>query len=943
MRPFGETFATFAPASTTTAAAKERPNPSIIEGTQAKGGVLCGFAAATALAGLVATDPAFARCVNTTTGIEVTSITGQPGSNEAVICDATPPNPTPASTVISAAAGSTNVNVTIEPGAAMNSTVRAIGVVSHSSVLNQGQVTTDGINAFGISATGSGSTLTNAGSVVTTGSASWGMDARGSNTTMVNAGSIAVSGAGSAGVRTNAPGTSITNTGSIVVTSTGTAPNFPAGVLFQAGSTGTFVNQPGGSVSSVNGAGVRVVSDGLVTVRNAGTITSGLGFAVRFDANNNNLILDTGSVLNGDALSGGTGNTVRLQGTGSEDSNFIGSAPGNGFASLVMEGSAWTLSGNATITGTSTGAVSVLSGTLLLNGAVTNTGGTAVQAGTLAIGDGSHPAASLSGSGPVEVAAGAALGGFGGVTGPVNNSGAIAVANALPALSGEGNGTFSIHGDLANSGLLQVAGTGVGNRLVVAGNYAGAADANAVLNTFLGTDGAPSDRIVFDGGAASGATALAIANAGGPGGQTLADGILVVEALNGATTSGFGLNSFVSAGGFDYFLFKGGTTPGNEQSWFLRSTLIGPSEVAPGPSPLAPAGPGDIFPLPVPTPDRSNPPVQPAPPTPGATPFIGAVIPLYSIEVPIASSLPHAARQATLATLGTFHERRGGQRALTPAGDFSAAWTRAFGKSLEQDLAGTTNPVIDGSLWGFQAGLDVLRRESAGGHRDIAGLFFGYATLDADVRGLALGWNNLAVGDLDVHATSLGGYWTHIGPTGWYLDAVLMGSSYGGAGESRRGVDIGADGLGITVSLEGGYPFSLSAGWRIEPQAQLIWQHASLDTAESRFATVSFDVEDAVTGRIGARLEGEFETSAGLMQPYLKANLWHGFRGTDTIGFGINPFEAEFGATAVELGGGLVASVARNASLFATAGYTFDVDGEKYRAFEGNVGLNVKW
>ena len=297
----------------------------------------------------------------------------------------------------------------------------------------------------------------------------------------------------------------------------------------------------------------------------------------------------------------------------------------------------------------------------------------------------------------------------------------------------------------------------------------------------------------------------------------------------------------------------------------------------------------------------------------------------------------------TLATLGTFHERRGGQDIFTPADNFSAAWVRVFGQSVERDHEGTLSPTIDGSLWGIQAGLDILRRESDSGHRDIAGLFLGYATLDADVTGFALGWNDLAVGDIDVNATSIGAYWTHIGPTGWYLDGVLMGSFYGGEGQSRRGVGVDADGAGITASLEGGYPFTLSQTWRFEPQAQLVWQHQSLDDAASRFATVSFDTDDAVMGRIGARLEGEFQTSVGLLQPYLKANLWYDFSGSDTVSFGVNPFMTDFGGTALELGGGIVASVSENISLYATADYTFDVDGEKYRALEGNVGLSVKW
>ena len=928
------------------------------------GRALSAFAVTIALACITGTREAYARCVNTTTGIEVTSATGQPISNQTVVCDTTPPNPTAATTAVSAAAGSTNVSVTVQPGAIMNSTVRAIGVVNNSTALNQGQITTSGLNAFGMSATGTSSALTNQGTISTSGLASWGMDARGTNTTIVNSGAVSVSGAGSSGIRTNALNTSITNSGTIRATSAGTAPNFPSGVLFQAGSTGTFFNQAGGSVSSVNGAGVRVVSDGLVTVRNAGTLTSGVGFAVRFDASNNILILETGSVLNGDALSAGLGNVVRLQGTGSEDSNFIGATAGIGFQSLVMEGTNWTLSGNATITGTTANAVSVNSGTLVLTGMVTNSGGstiasgatlrlgnggasgtitgnivdngalifnrsdtvtvpnlisgagsvtqagtgttiltadstyaggttilagtlqlgdggtsgsiignianngglvfnrsdvstfsgvisgagmvaqigtgttvltadnpysggTSVDAGTLAVGDAAHPAAAISGGGPVDVAAGATLGGYGSVTGTVTNSGTVAVANAVPAFAAERIGNFTINGDLTNSGLLQLGGSGVGNRLIIAGDYVGQSGASAALNTFLGTDGSPSDRIAIDGGSASGMTGLAFTNVGGPGAQTLQDGILVVEALNGAVTHTFALNNFVSAGGYEYFLFSGGIAPGNEENWYLRNTIVPPppgvppSTPAPAPDPFNPLPPGplptpvDTFPLPVPTVDPANPPVQPAPPTPGATPFIGPVIPLYSIEVPVAAAIPSAERQVTLATLGTFHERRGGQDIFTPADNFSAAWGRVFGQGVERDHEGTVSPTIDGSLWGIQAGLDILRRESDSGHRDIAGLFLGYAALNADVAGLALGWNDLAVGEIDINATSIGAYWTHIGPTGWYLDGVLMGSFYGGEGQSRRGVEVDADGEGITLSLEGGYPFTLSQTWRL--------------------------------------------------------------------------------------------------------------------------------
>ena len=44
---------------------------------------------------------------------------------------------------------------------------------------------------------------------------------------------------------------------------------------------------------------------------------------------------------------------------------------------------------------------------------------------------------------------------------------------------------FTINGDLTNSGLLQIGGSGVGNRLVIAGDYVGQGGASAALNTYL--------------------------------------------------------------------------------------------------------------------------------------------------------------------------------------------------------------------------------------------------------------------------------------------------------------------------------------------------------------------------------------------------------------------------------------------------------------------------
>ncbi|HAB01495.1 MAG TPA: autotransporter outer membrane beta-barrel domain-containing protein, partial [Pseudomonas sp.] len=84
----------------------------------------------------------------------------------------------------------------------------------------------------------------------------------------------------------------------------------------------------------------------------------------------------------------------------------------------------------------------------------------------------------------------------------------------------------------------------------------------------------------------SGSTRLSVTHLGGLGAATAQNGITVVEARDGATSSS---NAFVqtqtlSVGAYDYRLFKGGVTAGSENSWYLRSTLV----AAPAPQPVPP-------------------------------------------------------------------------------------------------------------------------------------------------------------------------------------------------------------------------------------------------------------------------------------------------------------------------------------------------------------------
>src|SRR3546814_9553215 len=89
----------------------------------------------------------------------------------------------------------------------------------------------------------------------------------------------------------------------------------------------------------------------------------------------------------------------------------------------------------------------------------------------------------------------------------------------------------------------------------------------------------------MDGCNASGTIGVTVLNAGGTGALTAQNGILIVEAVGGATTASgaFALNHRVAVGAYEYFLFRGGTTTGTDENWYLRSTLPPAPEPAPEP------------------------------------------------------------------------------------------------------------------------------------------------------------------------------------------------------------------------------------------------------------------------------------------------------------------------------------------------------------------------
>lgn len=481
---------------------------------------------------------------------------------------------------------------------------------------------------------------------------------------------------------------------------------------------------------------------------------------------------------------------------------------------------------------------------------------------------------------------------------------------------------------LNNAGAIDLAGgnTSTADTLTVQGNYVGNGG-QLRLQTALGADGSASDRLVVNGGTLSGSTAITVTNLGGVGGLTAQDGIEVVQAQGGAISENgaFSLANAVSAGAFDYRLFKGGVT-GNANNWYLRSTVVAGPVAAPSP-PASPSLPA--------------PPALPALPAavPGAAP-----IPLYRQEVPVWSVLPPVAAQLTLMALGTFHDRQGDQRLLTETGAFGAGWGRVYGEDLDQTWAGTVAPRFDGSIKGFQVGNDLYSAPTSGGQTQRVGFFVGHTELNGNVDGFNQGFEGRRAGKVELDGDSYGLYWTLIDPSGGYVDAVVMGTRFNGDNRSERGVKIDNRGHALTLSAEAGYPFAVGGDWVLEPQAQIIHQKISLDSQDDGISKVEFDSDSAWTGRLGTRLKGRYQVSGMPVEPYLRANLWHTFSGTDTVTFDdVHRIDTEQRASTAELGVGVILSLSNSVSAYAGVDYSNNLDSNQQRSVAGTIGLRASW
>ncbi|KWT71944.1 hypothetical protein APY04_0227 [Hyphomicrobium sulfonivorans] len=443
------------------------------------------------------------------------------------------------------------------------------------------------------------------------------------------------------------------------------------------------------------------------------------------------------------------------------------------------------------------------------------------------------------------------------------------------------------------------------------------------INTVLGGDGSPSDKLVIDGGAATGTSLLAVNNVGGTGALTQVNGILVVDAINGgATVPGlFALAAPVTVGPYEYSLYRGSVDASNPNAWYLRSVLD---------CSLDPSAPACISPGPSPSPN-------------------------YRQETSLYAAVPAMTLLYGRLMLDTLHERRGTAVSAYAEGAPNAAWARVIGQHGDRDggkggIYGA-GPKYDYDFWAFQGGMDLYRDGDVGTSRNHAGAFFAIGHGSGDVQHIGDG----KAGENSFMAYSWGAYWTHYTPENAYVDALLLGSWYDIDAKSNRIDKLTTNGAAFGASLEGGYPvYTGPGGFSIEPQAQLAYQTVNLSSGSDAAAQVHFDNVNSLVGRVGVRFAQDFGTPTWLtgapstFTAWVRPNFWYEFLGDPKTKFssatGFTPFAADMGGTTFEINTGFSTDIGDGTAIYANASYLVGLgDHADGNAYDGKLGVKVAW
>lgn len=532
----------------------------------------------------------------------------------------------------------------------------------------------------------------------------------------------------------------------------------------------------------------------------------------------------------------------------------------------------------------------------------------------------------------VNVAEGAIFGGYGSTAGDVINAGTMSLGDIttqtklMSAASDTAGQTFTVGNNLTNSGTINLSQMGTitaGNTLHIKGNYVGNGG-TLNLNTQLGGDDSLTDKLEVEGNT-SGATEVAVTNAGGTGASTL-NGIEVIS-VGGKSDGEFTKKGRIVAGAYDYDLVRGKGE--KAKNWYLTNNTGSDVPIDPI-NPVDPIDPSDDD---KPSNDDNttdNPTIRPE----------GKA---YATNMAAANTLFNM----------TLHDRLGETHYVDPftkEEKVTSLWLRQVGgHTRSQDGSGQNK--TQANRYVAQLGGDIGQWSSDAKDRFHLGVMGGYANQRSNTRNHRTGYS----ADASVEGYSVGLYGTWFqnneAKTGAYVDTWMLYNWFDNTMSSKDGSSQTYKSKGMTASIESGYTWKIGEkndreSYYIQPQAQVTWMNVGADDlTEGNGTHVQFGGDGNVQTRLGVRtfIKGHSKIDNGkerTFEPFIEANWIHNTKDFSATMDGVGVRQA--GTRNIgELKAGVEAKLNKNVNLWGNVGQQIGDKG--YSDTQATVGFKVNF
>ncbi|PQK83363.1 AIDA repeat-containing protein [Pantoea ananatis] len=487
----------------------------------------------------------------------------------------------------------------------------------------------------------------------------------------------------------------------------------------------------------------------------------------------------------------------------------------------------------------------------------------------------------------------------------------------------DGGSTWNITGDsqvnnLTNAGSIVFApssGTFTPHTLTVS-NFTGSGG-TLTLNTMAGDSSSPTDKVVIDGGRATGNTNLNVLNHGGLGAQTAGSGIPVIQAINGAATDAgaFSMSNPLVAGAYEYSLYRNA-----DQSWYLTTQKTSGGGTSGGGT----SGGS----------------------TSGGSTSGGSAVPSGEVNYRAAmwsyAAMPSLSMDYDRLVAGTADTR------FRYAPD-SRIWGRLTAGKLSHrnsgSLTGGSVPESSSAYSFFQLGGDLWQLDGANADWR-AGIYGATGLMRSDVW--RDGGTASAGTDRDTVYTG-GAYLSGRTHDGLHIDGLLQASRHSLKAASEDGTRLSTHGTGWLASAEVGQAFTLTPSLALEPQLQYTVQGLSLGDAQDEAASLSWSGSRRQSVRAGLKL-GTPQDARTKLAWWVTPSVTQSYGGHS--GFtasvpGVAGSEASFrnnlSGTSVGVNGGVNARIRDNVTLGVQAGWSASLHGGEAGGYSGMLNLGVSF